>query len=914
MTPAEFQGKWAGHQLTERAACQEHFLDLCAMLGQPTPASTDAEGVAFCFEKRVTKLSGGQGYADVWKRGCFGWEYKQPGANLAKALAQLSEYAVDLENPPLLVVSDTQVIQVHTNFTGTARKVHEVRLDTIDTPASQKLLRAVFHDPVSLRPTQTPADVTEEAARNVAAIAEGMRRRRIAPHDAAHFLMRLLFCLFAEDVDLLPEDLFGRILGHWRHDRGQLANVIGELFRAMATGGRLGMEPIPWFNGGLFDDDTSYELDPAEISLLMVAARRDWSQVDASIFGTLFERALDPAKRAQLGAHYTSRADIVAVIEPVLMAPLRAAWAELQAAGDQAVAQVATLTRGKARDTALAAVSARAQAFCEQLGATRVLDPACGSGNFLYVSLTALLELEHEVRRACARWKCRVPAACVSPAQILGLEIDEYAAELAQLSVWIGYLQFRWVHNRGEEEPPILRRLDTIRRADAVLGPDGAEPSWPEADVIVGNPPFLGDKKQRTELGEGYVRRLRALYEGRVPSGADLCCYWFERARTELAAGRAKRAGLLATNSIRQGKNRAVLDRIAAGSTIFMAWADRPWVLAGAAVRIAIIGFNGAEQEVVLDGRPVAHINPDLTSGADVTKAVRLAANAGVCSFGLNQAGPFDLTGDEAQTMLAAPRNPNGRTNSDVVHPYLNGADLMRRRPLKYVIDFHGLDDEQAAYYELPFERTRRLVRPLREHNRDPKLRRDWWLHQRPRPGLRQALFGLERYLVTPEVAKHRVFAWVDTGVLPDHQLLAFARQDDFFFGVLHSRVHEVWALRQVSWLGKGNAPRYTPTTCFETFPFPAPDDGQRAAVAAAARRLHETRQSALEADARLTLTALYNRRPTWLANLHAALDAAVRAAYGWPQDIDDAAILLRLLALNGERAAEERTGLVRTP
>jgi type II restriction/modification system DNA methylase subunit YeeA len=534
-----------------------------------------------------------------------------------------------------------------------------------------------------------------------------------------------------------------------------------------------------------------------------------------------------------------------------------------------------------------------------------VLDPACGSGNFLYVALRGLMALEHELIRAAARWRATVPAPRVGPEQIYGLELDDYAAELASLTVWIGYLQFRYAHNRGRHETPILRRLDTIRRMDAILAPDGSEPEWPEVDVIVGNPPFLGGKKLRAELGDAYVDRVFKLYQGRVPREADLCCYWFEKARAAIAAGRARRAGLLATNSIRQGPQmRPVLQRIADTGGIFMAWSDRPWVLDGAAVRISMVGFDdGTQTERTLDGQPVATINPDLTSGLDLSQAKRLTENLGIAFMGDTKGGAFDIPGTLARSWLKAP-NPLNRCNADVLKPWYNGLDVTRRPRDMWIIDF-GVDmpETEAALYELPFEYVTHQVKPERLKNNRAAYRERWWLHVEPRRGMRLAFAPLSRYIATPQVARHRVFAWLPVEVLPDHKLIVFARDDDYFFGVLHSRVHELWSLRTCSWQGAGNDPVYTPTTCFETFPFPEPDEAQREAIAKAAKALHETRQSALDANPKLTLTALYNQRPTWLANLHADLDAAVLAAYGWPADIGDEALLAGLLALNLARA-----------
>jgi len=561
------------------------------------------------------------------------------------------------------------------------------------------------------------------------------------------------------------------------------------------------------------------------------------------------------------------------------------------------------------------------QSFSEELAAVRVLDPACGSGNFLYVALRALLDLEKDVIVHALSLDAGGFFPRVGPEQMRGVEMNEYAHELAPVTVWIGYIQ--WLKDNGFGQPaePILRDIQTIQAGDAVLSYDGdgrpVEPPWPDADVIIGNPPFLGDKRMRWELGHKYAEDLRQLYAGRVPGGADLVTYWFERARALIEAGKVQRAGLLSTNSIRSGSNRVVLERIKGSGDIFLAWADRPWVLNGADVRVSMVGFdNGAETERLLDGVPAETINADLSGRADVTKARPLAENSGLVFLGMMKGGPFDLDAAQARAMLCAPLNVNGRPNSDVVRPRLGGQDVTGRPRGGYVIDF-GVDmsEADASLYELPFEYVRTHVKPLRDVNRRESMKRRWWIHGEPRRALRAALGGKARCIVTPEVAKHRLFVWMDTAMVPDHKLHVFPRDDDYFFGVLHSRVHELWSLAQCSWMGVGNDPSYSSSRTFGTFPLPwspgqePPEDPKVNAIAEAARILAERRDAwlnpadATPADlAKRTLTGLYNAPPTWLNNLHETLDAAVLAAYGWPIALPDEELLECLLALNLSR------------
>ncbi len=318
MTPQEFSKKWADARLKERAGAQEHFLDLCAVVGAPTPAQADPKGEFFAFEKGVEKTGGGKGYADAWYRGHFAFEYKGRHKDLTAAYKQLLLYREDLENPPLLVVTDTERFDVHTNFTGTMKRVYSFANADLPREENLRLLRALFADPDALKPGATTRSVTEEAAGKFAVVADGLRSRGHDPHRAAHFLNRLLFCLFAEDVGLLPEGLFTRVVERTGRDPELFARYAGELFGAMASGGNFLLESIRHFNGGLFEDAEALPLEAGELRVLTEAARLDWGSVEPAIFGTLFERSLDPAQRAKLGAHYTSRDDILAVIEPVL--------------------------------------------------------------------------------------------------------------------------------------------------------------------------------------------------------------------------------------------------------------------------------------------------------------------------------------------------------------------------------------------------------------------------------------------------------------------------------------------------------------------------------------------------------------------------------------------------------------------
>ena len=665
----------------------------------------------------------------------------------------------------------------------------------------------------------------------------------------------------------------------------------------------------------------------------------------------------------------------------------------------------------------------------------RVLDPACGSGNFLFLGLKTLKDIEHKSHlEAAAMGLDREANLVTGPHNMLGIELNEYAAELARVAVWIGELQWRLTHGYEFKKNPVLEPLDNIECRDALLTfvpdvagvgdgesagraarqrpaahtlrflkspptsaplPDqlgssssnlGSDPStqgagsdpnlrvqkqvaveadWPKASVVIGNPPFLGDRKMIRELGEDYAFALRRVYEGRVPGGADLVCYWFEKARTALEKHGLEAAGLVATNSIRGGANRKVLDLISQSSRIYEAWSDEAWVNEGAGVRVSLVAFGQAIQDSRLDGARVQLISSDLQSTRGASDVQKLAANAKASYIGTQKNGPFDIPREQAMQWLALPY-PHGKSNSRVLRPWANGLDVTRRPKNRWVVDF-GCDMSlaDAALFEAPYAYVEQAVKPTRADVRREWHRTHWWLYDDARPGLRDQLALVQRFMVTPMVAKHRVFAWMPSVQIPENLCVAITRADDAALGILHSRFHELWSLRMGTSLEA--RPRYTPTTCFETFPFPAgltPQDtanqqtetlpdgsvipaslapGLRTsaeAIAKAAKHLNNLRENWLnppEWTNRIpevtplgmatspypdriiakpgyekelldrTLTKLYNQRAAWLDAAHKQLDAVVAAAYNWADytaEMPDEEILKRLLALNLERAA----------
>lgn len=999
LTVDGFIRKWRLVELKERSAAQEHFLDLCRVLDQPSPADADPTGDFYCFERGATKASGGEGWADVWKRGHFAWEYKGKRKNLEAAFGQLQQYVLALENPPLLIVCDLDRFVIRTNWTNTVSQKHEFALEELREPQNLQRLKWAMSDPERLRPGKTRQDLTEDVAAEFAELARSLRARGHDAETVAHFINRLVFCMFAEDVELLPNKMFFRMLEAARLNPTDFKRHAVTLFTAMKDGGLVGFERIEWFNGGLFDNSEALPLTEDDIALCLRAAVLDWSEVDPSIFGTLFVRGLDPDKRSETGSEYTDRDKIMMIIEPVITRPLLREWEDVksgivaliepaQGAVEEAVANAmgypeladevrdvqgrltnrpqlelfGELTKQRrvraldstrknlraadralteARDAGLASFNL----FLARLRAFRVLDPACGSGNFLYLALVELKNLERRVSIEGELLGFPPTFPAIGPEALLGIEINSYAAELARVSVWIGEIQ--WMRRSGFAigRKPILKPLTTIACRNALINDDGSAAEWPEADVIVGNPPYLGAKLMKRRLGVEMTEAIRALYIGRLPGFTDLVCYWFENARAMIEAGTVHRAGLVATNSIRKNTNLPVLHRIAQTTRIYEAWSEEQWTVDGAAVDVSLICFGDVGEEPSRLNGDITSINPDLTTGLDLTAARPLRQNRNGAFLGIQKSGPFDVPGEVARAWMREPANPNGKRNTAVLKPYWNGDDLTGRPRDMWFIDLPlGLDKADASLFVSPFRhietthdeegRTVEQLRAALGERAGPR----WWEPHWPRPEMRSRIEQLRRYIVTAETAQHRVFVWLAYPVLPDKNLIVIPRDDDLMFGLVQSRFHAAWALRKGSDLE--DRPRYTHTTTFGTFPFPdgmTPDIDVTAAralpsaphIERAAVRLNELRTnylypSDMVADvpdepgfpnrkvpkdaeaakvlAHRTMTRLYNEQPRWLFEAHRALDEAVAAAYGWPKNITEDDALRQLLHLNQSR------------
>ncbi|MEL6407147.1 MAG: DNA methyltransferase [Chloroflexota bacterium] len=967
----DFVANWRGTELKERSAYQAHFMELCELVGyeKPTGSGVDSRGNAFEFEYSLKKQSGSQGFADVYLQNHFAIEYKAPGkyADLRAAYDQLLRYRESLNSPPLFVVTDIQNWEIHTNWSNTAKKVYSFTHEEIATRSVVRdYLRWLFFEPQRLHPNRNKEQVTADAANAFKLIAENMREWEAEPDRIADFLVRLVFCLFAEDVGLLPlgakgeTGIFSEIVEQTRTNSNQFQDYMGQLFRAMETGGNVLYQEIPYFNGSLFEDVRVEDLKLEALTALENACALNWESVEPAIFGTLFERSLDPAKRAQLGAHYTSREDILLIVEPVLMRPLEREWERIRTEAEDIRPKydAALETSNKANQTRYRKqLEGLRETMLEQLRDVTVLDPACGSGNFLYVALQKLMDMEKAVIKHEVFMGLQEPFPEVHPKQMHGIEINPIAHALASIVVWIGYLQWRRTNGYlTRPQEPILQNIkENILNMDAILAYDTdgkpIEPEWAEVDVIIGNPPFLGAYKMRGELGDKYLTDLHKLFKNRIAGSADLVTYWFELARKAIKNEQVKRVGLLSTNSIRGGSNREVLESVKETGDIFFAWSDREWTLEGANVRVSMIGFDdGTENERILDDEIVGKINSDLTASVDITSAKQLTENENISFKGVDKSGKFDISASLANEMISA-----NQQNEEVVRIWFNGRDMSTRPRNMWIIDFDEMDEKDARQFKEPMTYVEKNIKPKRLKNNEKRQREYWWQFARPRPAMREAVKPLERFIVTTRHSKYRNFVWLDHSKVPDSALVVIARDDDYFFGVLQSKFHELWGLKMGTELGP--TPRYTPTTTFETFPFPwvpgAEDTSSEAyqRVSVAAKQLHVERDAWLnpntpkadgvDADTqkgvptgrvsakelkKRTLTNLYNALAVFrgedsmkthasagnfaprLAELHRELDEAVCDAYGWDYGVleDEEAILRGLLDLNLARASDD--------
>ena len=970
-----FITRWQASGAAERANYQLFLSELCDVLDvpRPDPTTPDDAANAYVFEKCVPLPSGSPGRIDLYRRGCFVLEAKQgsdTAANLAaqeaisaegqarargrkkgtaargtaawdtameKARQQAQRYARNLPNeelkeggrPPFLIVVDVgESLTLYSEFTRTGGNyipfpdplAARISLANLADAGQRDVLRAAWLDPMSLDPSRRAARVTRDIADRLARLAKALEKDH--PADAvAHFLMRCLFTMFAEDVGLLPAGSFTQLLADSRRNVAHFPRLVRELWSAMATGGfSIALrQDIPHFNGGLFEDGTALPLNADQLQLLIEAAESDWRDVEPAIFGTLLEHALDTVERHQLGAHFTPRAYVERLVAPTIVEPLRAEWEAVQAAALR-------LSEEGKPDKALAEV----EAFQKRLASVKILDPACGTGNFLYVSLEHLLRLEAEVLQRRSelgkeQMLLELEDVRVTPRQLLGIEINPRAAAIVELVLWIGFLRWRLqtAGDLGHLPEPLLGNYHTIESRDAVLAWDAVEPlldkdgkpvtrwdgrttkvhpvtgeqvpdetaripayryinprpaEWSEADFVVSNPPFLGSPRMREVFGDGYTEALRKTYPW-VPAAADYVMYWWDKAGELLRSGRLTRFGFITTNSIRQIFNRRVVETHSEAEeplSLIFAIPDHPWVdsAEGAAVRIAMTVCVRGRQEGVLSTVVkekgieselaqvtfVASRGPltsALTISANTSVAMPLKANRLIATRGVVFMGSGFVVDEQTAVVLGRDRIPSLRKR---LRPTLNGRDVMSHSRRCWAIDMHGLDIDQVRFqYPEVYQWLVDRVRPKREQVREAYRRNNWWLYARKNTDLRASLEGLGRFIATSMTARHRVFLFLDGQILPDQGLVSIALEDAYHLGVLSSKTHVLWALAAGGRLGVGNDPRYNNSRCFDPFPFPNATDAHKARIRALAEELDAHRKRQQAQHPKLTLTDMYN-------------------------------------------------------
>lgn len=1046
----DFISHWKGATAPEQSISQQFLVELCDLLDLPHPGNQRNGAYTFEFHVKDVQADGStrEGRIDLYKRACFVLESKkfqekvaeqttlelaavEMGATgkrsksaapvrdtdrwddaMLKAFVQARDYVralpTDEPAPPFLLVVDIgHVIEVRADFSLTGRAyqpfpdplTYRIRLEQLADDKIRERLKLIWTDPQSLDPSKRSAEVTREVAKHLAELAKSFEKAGHAPKIVAEFLTRCLFCMFAEDVGLLPnadgKPGFSALLNSLSANGDGFETMLRTLFAEMNEGRSKEISVILRrkllrFNGGLFADNTVLPVNGTQLGILKAAAGLDWKHVEPAIFGTLLERALGgEGERHKLGAHFTPRSYVERLVLPTVIEPLRAEWENVRAAAVQ-------LGKRGAIDKARKTINDFHRRLCD----LKVLDPACGSGNFLYVTLENLKRLEGEVLDFAGQFgesfKLEMGTEhTVDPHQFLGLEINPRAASIAEMVLWIGYLQWHF-RTRGQTMPaePVLKNFKNIQCRDAVLEYDG-EPqpardeagnvktvwdrrsvkkdlvtgrdvpdetkrvplltyqnprpaAWPQADFIVGNPPFMGDKLMRDDLGDGYVETLRATYPD-VPESANFVMYWWNKAAALVSAQKVKRFGLITTNAIGQTFNRRVVQAYLTGKYPFsLAFAipDHPWVdtADGAAVRIAMtVGVPGEQAGELLEVKTEkeqddgsakvtftthkGRIQADISIGASLTTMPQLKANQLLNSNGMMLAGSgFIVTADEAKGIGLG--KIRGLENH--IRPYRNGKDLTDEPRGVLAIDLFGLTEKEVREnFPAVFQHVLNNVKPERDANRRPKMRLNWWLFGEARKGFRSASEGLLRYIATVETSKHRFFTFLESAILPDHKLNVFALDDAFYLGVMSSRIHCTFALAAGSVLE--DRPVYLQSRCFLPFPFPLCGERERARIRELAEALDAHRKQA-QAKHGVTLTGLYNvlekiraGQPltekekfihgrglvSTLKSLHDDLDAAVSAAYGWPKDLTDAEILERLVALNAERAEEEKRGVI---
>ena len=940
-----FINRWEGSSGNERANYQLFFAEMSDALGVDRPFDKGRiPNDPYCFDKdvKIFHPSGKvtPGFIDFHKAEHFLIEAKQGGTTgkkgtakrgtntylreMEKAFVQAVAYTRSLSSkPPFLLTCDIgDHFELWMGFSGDyggygARR--EIGLTELRKADVFDLFVDIFSNPQQRNPEKIAARVTREVAADLAELAKGMEAN-VDPQQVAQFLMRCIFTMFAEDVGLLKEHLFTKALEtRWILNPKMFKPEVEALWEAMNEGTIFGFHgKLLRFNGGLFADSGAFALTKAQLQVLLQAAKRDWCNVEPAIFGTLLERALDTRERSKLGAHYTPRSYVERLVKPVVMEPLGDRWIAVQAEVKQ------LLNAGEAEPTANQQKKAIAvlEAFLTELQQVKILDPACGSGNFLYVTLDLLKGLESEVLRrledVTGAAQLRLDINQVNPSQFLGIELNPRAAAIADLVIWIGYLQ--WHFRRFGDLPPIepvLREYKNIECRDAVLAYDGVEPDvdaagkvrtrwggrmikspvtgedipdptdqvtiyrylnptaavWPEADYIVSNPPFIGKLKMLDRLGEGYAKALRKAYKNQVPDSCDFVMYWWYKAAKLAAHSNISKFGFVTTNSITQTFNRRIVQEALTDThPIYITFAipDHPWVNSEncAAVRIAITAGAAGKASGKIES-VIEEIEDQDSEDVKVVISRKIGFLQSDLSVGANVVGVQPLKANSKLAGIGVMLGNDGfivepdinfPDEAFVIKRLTNGSDILKKSRNIKVIDFYGMTVNEAQITApKAFQQVLVKVKPERDLNNRESRRKNWWLFAETMPKTRDSLSGIKRYIPVVLTAKYRIFTFLDPSVIPDVSIVAIALDDAYFLGVLSSRVHVTWSLAAGGRLGIGNDPRYNKTKCFDPFPFPDATDTQKQTIRELGERLDSHRKRVQTAHPEVTITAMYN-------------------------------------------------------
>ena len=871
------------------------------------------------LEDRVKGKDGGTKFADlVWKPRML-LEMKSRGEKLQRHYRQAFDYWLNLvpNRPRYVVLCNFDEFWIYDFDAQLEEPVDRIALEEL--PKRYTALNFLFPDARKPLFGNDRVAVTREAADKVAWLFNSLVGRGEKREVAQRFTLQCVIAMFAEDAGLLPAGLFSQIIRDCIEGQSTY-DLIGGLFRQMNTSApaRAGRyEGVPYFNGGVFAVVEPVELDKVELEALQEAVKEDWSKVQPVIFGSLFEASMDAKERHAFGAHYTTEADIMKIVVPTITRP----WQEK-------IEKAKTLKE-------LTALRGELLNF-------RVLDPACGSGNFLYVAYRELKHIEIELLRKIHTEygdKAKREAgtmSLVSTKQFYGIDNNAFAVELAKVTLMLA-------KELAIEESKQLLDADQMGlglEMDAalplenldknILCADALFSEWPEADAIIGNPPYLGSRYLAKEHGYDYANKIYDKFPD-VAKMADYCVYWYRLAHDHLPKN--GRAGLVGTNTIRQNESReATLDYIIDnGGTITEAVSTQVWS-GEAAVHVSIVNWVKGKQpglkkiftqlgdSVESDWKmeEVDSISGNLSTQTDTSEALPLKANDGFCFTGQNPVNDgFFLQPEEAHTWLK--EDPKLR---DVLFPYMIGRDLLDEgRPTRWIIDMGQRNQLEAMQYPKAFEHLKGKVMPVvlekaeqekiktgKEITRYGRLAKRWWQFYDYRPGTVAAINSVPRYIACSRVTKRPIFEFVSNEIHADTALVIFKLPDDYSFGILQSGIHAAWFKSQCSTL-KGDS-RYTSDTVFDPFPWPqkpSADSIQKVAlVSKALRDLRSEWMQKLSTGLRGVYRSLDTPGQNPLRDAQEALDKAVREAYGMKPNDD---MLGFLLKLNQKLAAKEAQG-----